>query len=86
MHHTVLYTGQTHDLLARIWEHRQGITDGFTKRYKASKLVYYEAGDDHEGALYRERQIKGFSREKKMRLIESVNPGWKDLYEELTRG
>ncbi len=85
LHNTVLYTGQTHDLLKRIWEHREGVADGFTKRYKASKLVYYEVAEAHDGALYRERQIKGYSREKKIELINTFNPEWRDLYDELTR-
>ncbi len=85
LRHSVLYTGQTHDLLGRLWQHKQGLVDGFTKRYKASKLVYWEAADDYEGALFREKQIKGFSRDKKVRLIECANPDWRDLYEELIR-
>ncbi len=86
LHHSVLYTGQTHDLLGRIWQHKQGLVDGFTKRYKASRLVYWEAAEDHAGALFREKQIKGFSRDKKERLIESMNQDWRDLYEDLTTG
>ena len=82
---TVLYTGQTHDLLRRVWEHREGLADGFTKRYRADKLVYYEAADDREGALYREKQIKGYSRSRKIEMIESMNPDWRDLYDELTQ-
>ena len=70
----------------RIWEHRQGVLAGFTERYKAHKLVYWEAAEDHAGALYREKQIKGYSRERKIELINSENPGWRDLYDELTRG
>ncbi len=53
---TVLYTGQTHDLLTRLYQHREGLTDGFTKKYKVTKLVYYEVADDLNGALYREKQ------------------------------
>ena len=81
---TVLYTGQTDDLLRRMWEHREGLADGFTKRYRATRLVYYETADDRNGALYREKQIKGYSRKKKALLIESQNPDWHDLYDELT--
>jgi len=80
---TVLYTGQTGDLLRRVWEHKEGLADGFTKRYKATKLVYYEVADDRNGALYRERQIKGYSREKKTSLIEGMNPDWHDLFVDL---
>ncbi len=80
---TVLYTGQTHDLLTRLYQHREGLTDGFTKRYKVTKLVYYEVADDLNGALYREKQIKAYSRLKKISLIENMNPTWQDLSGEL---
>ena len=80
---TVMYCGQTHDLLKRVWEHKQGLVDGFTKKYRVTKLVFYEVADNREGALYREKQIKGYSRKKKMLLIESTNPTWRDLYNDL---
>ena len=80
---TVLYTGQTHDLLTRVYHHREGLTDGFTKKYKVTKLVYYEVADDLNGALYREKQIKAYSRLKKISLIENMNPTWQDLSGEL---
>ena len=80
---TVLYTGVTNDLVRRVYEHKNKLMEGFTKKYNLVKLVYYEAGNDIESAIVREKQIKGGSREKKIRLIESMNPEWKDLYCEL---
>ena len=81
--HTVLYTGVTNDLLRRVWEHREGVGEGFTSRYQAGKLVYYEAYEDPESANYREKQIKAGPRRKKIELIESMNPAWKDLYDDI---
>ena len=78
---SVLYTGVTNDLKRRIWEHREKFVDGFTTRYNANKLVYYEATGSIESAIMREKQIKAGSRKMKMALIDSLNPGWKDLYE-----
>jgi putative endonuclease len=83
--HNVLYTGQTNDLLRRVWAHKQGLVEGFTRRYKINKLVYYEVADNRDGALFREKQIKGYSRTKKVTMIEKVNPGWQDLYLDMTR-
>ena len=77
---TVIYTGVTSDLVKRVYEHKHKVTDGFTKRYNINKLVYYEVFDDIENAIAREKQIKGGSREKKIKLITSMNPGFKDLY------
>ena len=76
---TVLYTGQTSSLLNRVQQHKQGMVEGFTKRYSINKLVYYETAEDLDGALYREKQIKGYSRKKKMALIDEMNPTWEDL-------
>ena len=70
---TVLYTGITNNLLRRVYEHKEKLADGFTKKYKINKLVYYEIAEDIEGAIQREKQIKGSLREKKVRLIESTN-------------
>ena len=81
---SVLYTGFTSDLLKRIDVHRQGYTDGFTKKYRVKSLVYYEIADSLDGALYCEKQTKGYSRKKKVSLIETNNPDWKDLFEELS--
>ncbi len=80
---TTLYTGVTSDLIKRVYEHREKLVDGFTKRYNLSKLVYYEVFDDVEQAILGEKQIKGGSREKKLQLINGRNKAWKDLYEEL---
>ncbi|MGO9482366.1 MAG: GIY-YIG nuclease family protein [Candidatus Kryptoniota bacterium] len=79
----VIYVGMTNDLCRRMYEHRHKLTDGFTKRYNADKLVYYEATNDVRLAIEREKQIKKWRREKKIVLIESENAGWRDLYEEL---
>jgi putative endonuclease len=80
---TVLYTGVTGDLRARVHQHRAKLLPGFTNRYNVSKLVYYEAGYDASSAIAREKQIKAGSRQKKIDLISSVNPDWRDLYDEL---
>jgi len=81
---TVLYTGATSkNLKERIWEHKEKIIKGFTKRYNINKLVYYEVFGDLQYALEREHQIKGGSRVDKIKLIEEMNPNWKDLYEDL---
>ena len=80
---TVLYTGVTGDLKARVHQHREKMLPGFTNRYNVSKLVYYEAGYDASGAIAREKQIRASSRRKKIELINGVNPEWRDLYDEL---
>ena len=80
---TVLYTGVTRDLQARVHQHREKLMPGFTKRYNVSKLVYYEAGLDPVGAIAREKQIKAGSRQKKIDLVARMNPGWRDLYDDL---
>ncbi|MEW5800421.1 MAG: GIY-YIG nuclease family protein, partial [Bacteroidota bacterium] len=79
----VLYTGVTSDLIGRIEEHKSKKFDGFTKRYNATFLVYYEIFSDIRDAIAREKQIKAGSRKKKMELVNSTNPGWIDLYNEL---
>ncbi|MEW6141963.1 MAG: GIY-YIG nuclease family protein [Chloroflexota bacterium] len=81
--YTVLYTGVTSDLKKRVWEHRQGLAEGFSKRYKANHLVYYEATADVESAIAREKQIKAYRRQKKLELIDGFNLEWRDLYEEI---
>ena len=81
--HTVLYTGVTNDLKRRVYEHREKLVSGFTKKYNVYKLVYYEAAASIEAAIRREKQIKGGSRQKKIDLIIGMNPGRRDLYEEL---
>jgi putative endonuclease len=71
----------TINLKGRVWEHKEGLAEGFTKRYKINKLVYYEPAEDLDSALYREKQIKNYSRTKKISLINSLNPQWIDLYD-----
>ncbi len=83
-HHTVLYTGVTNDLVRRVYQHKQGAGSTFTRKYNVHKLVYYEIGEDVHATLAREKQIKAGSRQKKLDLINSLNPEWKDLYEEIT--
>lgn len=83
IHNKVLYTGVTSDLVKRVYEHKNKLVDGFTKKYNLHKLVYFEIFDDMMSAITREKQIKGWLRSKKIALIESKNPEWKDLYEEL---
>lgn len=80
---TVLYTGVTNHIQRRVYEHKRKLIKGFTKRYNVTKLVYYEVFEDPYNAIAREKQIKGGPRQKKINLISSVNPHWKDLYDEL---
>jgi len=80
---TALYTGVTNDLVRRVYEHKNDMVEGFTKRYRMHKLVYYEAGGDVLAVLAREKQIKSWVRQKKLALITSFNPDWRDLYDEL---
>ncbi len=80
---SVLYTGATSYLARRVWEHKQKVVAGFTKKYNLNRLVYYETCDDAEGAFERERQIKAGSRQDKIELIESMNRDWRDLSNEL---
>jgi len=75
-----LYVGVTSNLVARVYEHKNKMVDGFTKKYKVDKLGYYEVHDDIVSAIAREKQIKAGSRADKMALIESMNPEWNDLY------
>jgi putative endonuclease len=80
---TVIYAGVTSDLKKRIYEHKEKLVEGFTKKYNITKLVYYEVFDDSVNAITREKQIKAGSRQKKNDLINSMNKDWRDLYEEL---
>ncbi len=75
----VLYIGVTNDLIRRIFEHKNKLVEGFTKKYNLLKLVYYETTKDIESAIIREKQLKNWHREWKMNLINQFNPGWKDL-------
>jgi putative endonuclease len=79
----VLYTGLTNNLERRVAEHKAGNIIGFTQKYNINKLVYYELGDYVHSAISREKELKGWSRAKKIRLIESFNPDWKDFSLEL---
>jgi putative endonuclease len=76
-----LYTGVTNNLERRIYEHKHHLVKGFTNKYNINKLVYFEETNDINAAISREKQIKGWLRKKKIALIESINPGWKDLSE-----
>ena len=76
----VLYIGFTSDLCKRIWEHKEKLVDGFTKRYNVDRLVYFESSEDCDGALAREKEVKKWRREKKDDLIRLKNPEYKDLY------
>lgn len=78
-----LYVGVTSALTKRIWEHREGVADGFTKKYGVKRLVYYEVFEDAQNAIHREKRLKKYKREAKIKLIENMNPEWKDLYEEI---
>ena len=81
---TVLYIGVTSDLYSRVYEHKTKLyPKSFTARYNIDKLVYFEAFHDIEEAINREKQLKAGSRAKKIKLIESINPEWKDLFEEV---
>jgi putative endonuclease len=74
-----LYIGFTTDLVKRVWEHKNDFA-GFTKKYQCHKLVYFEQGEDFDSVLAREKQFKRWRRDKKEKLIKSMNPSWKDLY------
>lgn len=80
----VLYTGVTSNLIKRIYEHKHGLMDGFTKKYACKILVFFETHESMEAAITREKQIKAGSRKKKINLIEEKNPEWLDLYEVIT--
>jgi putative endonuclease len=75
-----LYIGVTSDLVQRVWQHKNDVIDGFTKKYGVHSLVYYELHDDMENAIVREKRLKKWNRDWKLRLIEEKNPDWNDLY------
>ena len=80
----VIYTGVTNDLRRRVYEHKNSLDkQSFTSRYHVNKLVYFECTDDVNSAIEREKQIKGWNRKHKNKLIKSKNPGWKELYSEI---
>ena len=78
-----LYIGVTNNLIRRIYEHKNDLIEGFTNKYNVHKLVYYEQVNDVYSAMQREKRLKKWKRKWKLGLIESVNPDWNDLYEEL---
>ncbi|HET9404130.1 MAG TPA: GIY-YIG nuclease family protein [Burkholderiales bacterium] len=78
-----LYVGVTSDLAKRVWEHREQFVEGFTKKYGVHELVYYELHDDMISAITREKQIKKWNRAWKLKLIEKLNPNWRDLWSEV---
>lgn len=78
-----IYIGVTSDLVKRAWEHRNGVTDGFTKKYGCKMLVWFEQGSDIEECIRREKQMKEWKRLWKLRVIEAMNPEWNDLHETL---
>ena len=80
-----LYTGVTSILPQRVWQHRNGHVEGFTKRYACKMLVWYQLADTMEGAILREKQIKAGSRADKLALIEAMNPEWRDLFDEIAQ-
>ena len=79
----ILYVGVTSDLVRRIYQHRNGLIEGFTKKYSVKRLVYFERHDDVQSAIQREKNIKHWSRKWKVRLILADNPEWKDLYDSI---
>lgn len=78
-----LYVGVTSDLVKRAWEHRNNVVEGFTKKYRVHMLVWYEMHETMESAIAREKAVKEWKRAWKVRRIEEINPGWKDLYESI---
>ena len=81
--HKVMYIGVTNNLYKRIYQHKNKLIDGFTKKYNVTKLVYYESTEDVTSAITREKQLKGWVRKKKNDLVVTINPEWKDLSAEL---
>jgi putative endonuclease len=78
-----LYVGVTSDLIKRVHQHKEGLADGFTKQYGVKTLVWFESTDSVEAAIHKEKQMKNWKRDWKIKLIEERNPEWKDLYPEL---
>lgn len=78
-----LYIGVTSDLVRRVWQHRQGLADGFTRQYGVHLLVWYEQHESMETAIRRERALKEWRRAWKIRLIQEANPRWRDLYPDI---
>lgn len=82
---TVLYTGVTNNLIRRIYEHKNKLVPGFTSKYNVNKLIYYDSTNEIMSAIEREKQIKGWTRKKKINLINNFNPDWNDLYSDITK-
>ena len=82
----MIYTGVTSDLPKRVWQRRECVADGFTKRYGCKKLVWFEQHDTMESAILREKQIKAGNRNAKLALIEAQNPQWRDLIADVAQG
>nr|WP_255611000.1 GIY-YIG nuclease family protein [Lysobacter sp. ESA13C] len=78
-----MYTGVTSDLIQRVWQHREHLAQGFTERYGVDRLVWYEQHETMESAIQREKKIKKWNREWKIRLIEENNPEWRDLWQDI---
>ena len=78
-----LYIGVTSDLVKRVWEHRQELVEGFTKKYDVHSLVYFEQYDEMVLAIQREKQLKKWNRSWKLKMIEQKNPGWRDLWSDI---
>ena len=81
-----LYIGITNDLVRRVYQHRERLTRGFTRRYDVKRLVYFEQFDDPENAIRREKRLKKWTRAWKIQLIEKDNPNWDDLYPKISKG
>jgi putative endonuclease len=81
-----LYIGVTSNLIQRIWQHKSNLVDGFTKKYSIHLLVYFERHASMRSAILREKQLKEWQRSWKIRLIQSLNPNWRDLYDEISDG
>ena len=79
--HGTLYVGVTSQLAARVWQHKNGVMQGFTSKYRLYQLVWYERHESMAAAIEREKQLKAGSRQRKIELIEALNPAWEDLYE-----
>ena len=80
----VFYIGVTSDLIKRVWQHREGVADGFTKQHRVKQLVWYEIHCEILQAITREKQIKKWNRDWKVNLIQKSNPDWRDLYDQIT--
>ena len=82
---STFYVGVTSDLVKRVWKHKNEVADGFTKKYGIKTLVYYEVFSDAPNAFQREKRLKKWNRVWKMRVIEEMNPDWRDLYDEICK-